>query len=192
MTDIAGAIRYMLAPISRRVRLMVSRAVVSLVDDSLRCQGLQVQLLADEVASDVEHFQPYGLSARPLVGSEGVFLSVGGDRSHGIVVCVTDRRYRPTNLAEGETCLYTDEGTQVHCKHGGDVLVGSGATELVAVASKVLLELQNLTTKFNAHTHAYTGTVVGGGGGTAAGTTAVTTGTADAPASVAATKVKVL
>ncbi len=135
-SDILSAIRYMVAPIQRRVRGMIARAVVQLVDDSLQCQGLQLTLLADEVVDDVEHFQEYGFTSRPFAGAEALHLAVGGDRGHGIAIAVTDRRYRPTDLEEGEVCLFTDEGKQFHAKRNGEVIVGENATELAALASK--------------------------------------------------------
>ncbi|MEX7635148.1 phage baseplate assembly protein domain-containing protein, partial [Serratia marcescens] len=49
--------------IGRRLRLMVDRAVVRIVTDSLGRQNLQVQSLADETNADVERFQNYGMSS---------------------------------------------------------------------------------------------------------------------------------
>ena len=155
MSDIASLVSRLIAPLARRVSLIVSRGVVTLVNDALKCQGLQVELVADELQDDVEHFQEYGFTHHPLAGAEVLFLSVGGVRSHGIVACVADRRYRPKNLGEGDVCLFTNLGERVYLDATGD-LVNLGAkagAEFVAQAQKTLDRLQAIVTGFNSHTH---------------------------------------
>lgn len=63
--------------IGRRLRLLVDRAVVRIVTDSLGRQNLQIQSLADSTNDDVERFQNYGLTSVPPVGSEALILAVG-------------------------------------------------------------------------------------------------------------------
>ncbi len=104
------------APVERRVKLLVSRAVVKLVDDSLKYQQLQLQLLADEVQDGVEHFQPYGLTWVPPKGAEALFLSVGGARNGGVAILAGNRELRPKSLAEGEIALYTRDGLRLYAK----------------------------------------------------------------------------
>lgn len=102
-----------------RIRGMVSRAVVRIVKDALKLQGIQVELLADEAQDDVERFQDYGLSGVPLDGAEAIVLCIGGLRSHAVVIAVDDRRHRPTGLEPGEVTLYDDQGQRVHLKRDG-------------------------------------------------------------------------
>ena len=144
--EVIGIIQKIAAPVERRVRLMVSRAVVTLVDDSLRLQGLQVQLLAGEVRDGVERVQQYGFTSRPLPGAEGVFLAAGGSRDHGLVVAVDDRRYRPRVLAEGECALYTHEGVLVRCKQNKVVELGPDPTDAIALAPATKSEIQKVLT----------------------------------------------
>lgn len=141
---VVNLVAKLLAPLERRVRLAVSRAVVALVDDERKLQTLQVKLLADEVRDRVEHFQPFGFTSRPLAGAEGVFLSVGGSREHGVVVVVDDRRHRPAGaLEEGESGLYIAGGKLlVACKADERVLLGLAPTEPVALAPAVDEELE--------------------------------------------------
>jgi phage baseplate assembly protein V len=120
------ALARMLSPISRRVRLMISRAVVKAVNDATKLQGLQVRLLGDEVRDSVERFQNYGHSACPHAGAEAIYLSVGGARDHGVVICVDDRRFRLQNLKPGESALYDDLGQVVHLTRDGIVIQGAG------------------------------------------------------------------
>ena len=96
-------------PLKRRVLLMVGRAVLLLVDDARKLQSVQVQALQGETLDRVERMQQYGLTSHPHPGAEVLLLSVGGMRQHPVAAAIDDRRHRPTNLAAGETCLYTDE-----------------------------------------------------------------------------------
>ena len=102
-----------------RVRMMVSRAIVRLVDDERRAQECQVELLDDEVADGMERFQQYGLTSHPFPGAEAVVVCVGGTRSHGIIIAVEDRTYRLSGLETGEVALYDDQGQVVHLKRDG-------------------------------------------------------------------------
>ncbi len=126
MSTMNAAMRFMLAPLQRRVALMVNRAVLSLVDDTLKMQGVQVNLLADVTRDGVERFQQYGLTSHPHPGAEAVVVSVGGNQDHAIVIAVDDRRYRLIGLAEGEAALYDDLGQRVHLTRNGIVVDGAG------------------------------------------------------------------
>lgn len=104
----------MMSPFTRALRGLVARAVVRRVDDGPKMQELQVGLLADELADGVERFQNYGFTAHPQPGAEGIAVFVGGDRAHGVVIAVDDRRFRLTSLEPGEVAIYTDEGDTIH------------------------------------------------------------------------------
>lgn len=133
------ALARMMAPLHRRVRLMVSRAVVGLVNDTLKLQGLQVSLLADEVRERAERLQQYGFTSHPHPGAEAVVVCVAGNRDHPLVIAVDDRRYRLRGLAQGEVALYTDEGDRIHLRRGRLVEIET-QTLVVRAAAKVRLE----------------------------------------------------
>lgn len=103
-------------PLTRKIRQAVARCVVALVNDAAKMQGLQVQVLADEVLDNREHFQHYGFTSVPHAGAEGIMLSVNGQRAHGVVINVDDRRYRLTGLAPGEVAIYDDLGQKIELK----------------------------------------------------------------------------
>lgn len=128
-------IQRILSPIWRRIRLLISRGVIALIDDSAKMQRVQVTLLGSEPAW-AERFQNYGLTSHPHKGAEAVVAAVGGARSHLVAVAVDDRRHRPKNLQEGEVCLYTDEGDEIRLKRGRIVSVTAG-TELEVTAPVV-------------------------------------------------------
>lgn len=118
-----SALQRAMRPFVQRLQLMIGRAVVQLVNDATKLQGLQVSLLADELRGDVERFQNYGFTSHPHPGAEAVAASVAGSRDHVLVIAVDDRRYRLTGLAQGEVAIYTDEGDKIVIKRGGTVEV---------------------------------------------------------------------
>ncbi|MFV3379610.1 phage baseplate assembly protein V [Pseudomonas sp. NY15354] len=97
---------------------MIARGTVALATAGSMLQTLQMRLTAGEVKDGLEHFEPYGFTSNPKPGAEGVALFLGGDRSHGVVVCVADRRFRLKGLQSGEVAIYTDEGDTFVFKRG--------------------------------------------------------------------------
>lgn len=122
----------LLSPLWRRLRLLISRAVVTRTDSAKGLQILQLDLLRDETR-EVEHIEPYGFTARPLQGAEAIAAAVGGARGHLVALLATDRRYRKKGLAEGEVALYTDEGDELVFNRGRIVRLNAGsAVEVTA------------------------------------------------------------
>jgi phage baseplate assembly protein V len=97
---------------------LLARGTVVLANSASKLQSLQMRLTAGELNDDIEHFEPYGFTSRPLAGAEGVVTFLGGDRSHAIALVIADRRYRLQSLTNGEVAIYTDEGDKIHFKRG--------------------------------------------------------------------------
>jgi len=104
---------------------LLVRGTVLATNAAAACQRLQAQLRAGEVADDIEHLEPYGLTAHALQGAEVVTASMGGDASHQVVLIVSDRRHRPADLTAGEVCLYDNNGQRVHLTSSGVVIEAS-------------------------------------------------------------------
>ena len=126
---------------------MILRGIVKLVDASKLMQSLQVESLKDWPDDDTEHFEPYGFTAHPFEGAEGLMLEIGGDPDHQVVICVADRQYRLTGLAEGEVALYDDQGQKVHITRTGivvettnDVTVTAGGAVSIDATAEVLID----------------------------------------------------
>ena len=103
---------------------VLARGTVSAADGTKKMRVVQVRLLADEVRDDLEHVEPYGFTSEPLDDEqpEAFAAFFSGDRSHGIVFCIADRRYRLTKLKAGEVALYDDQGQKVHLTRDGIVV----------------------------------------------------------------------
>lgn len=96
--------------LKRRMQLLVSRAVVNVINDSLKTQNLQVSILNDDDADDVERFQNYGHTSVPPAGSEAIVLSVGGMRESLVAIAVDNKATRLGSLKDGDSALYHMEG----------------------------------------------------------------------------------
>ncbi|ATG74323.1 phage baseplate protein [Zobellella denitrificans] len=121
-----------LGPLQRRLRLMVSRAVVRLVDDAFARQNLQLSLLAGEGADGVERFQNYGHSSVPLAGAEAVVVAVGGKRQHLVALAVEHKGHRPTGLEAGDSVLYHHEGHMLRLTKEGVAILSCRRFEVQA------------------------------------------------------------
>jgi phage baseplate assembly protein V len=99
-----------LRPLRQRISLIVGRAILAAVANSGKTQRLQLDLMAGEVSTGVERFEEYGFESYPEPGAEAAAVFLAGNREHGIVLCVHDRRYRPTDLEEGDAQIYTKWG----------------------------------------------------------------------------------
>lgn len=130
-------LRRFVAPLQRRISMLVARAIVDAADDAALLQLMQVKLLSGEVRGRVERFQNYGFTGVPHPGgkAEAVALSMAGNRDHLVVVALDDRRYRLKNLAPGEVGVYAHDGTQLSTlifKTGGILEIRCVQLDLVA------------------------------------------------------------
>ena len=103
----------MFRELRNKILRLLSRARLTGADGDRPLRVIQVKGLASDVRDDVEHVEPYGFTAEPIVGAEALIASIGGDRDHTVGIVVADRRFRPRGLKPGEACLYDDLGRRV-------------------------------------------------------------------------------
>lgn len=119
-----SALRRWLEPISNRLRLIASRAVIRALEDSTGVQGAQLTVLRGERMGTVERFQSYGFTSRPPEGAEAILLCLAGSRDAGVVIADEHREVRPRGvLAEGEALVYASGGARIHVRAGGVVTI---------------------------------------------------------------------
>lgn len=102
-------LRRYLAPLERKVYLIIGRAILTAVNNNESTQKVQITGMYNETMTDVERVQEYGLETYPHSGAEVVVSFINGKQSRGLILTVGDRRYRLQDLVEGEVALYTDE-----------------------------------------------------------------------------------
>jgi phage baseplate assembly protein V len=114
----------MIAPLSRRLRLMVGRCLLESVNDGLQRQNVQVRLLSGEVADEIEHYQPGGFTSVPLPGAVGLFMASGGKRSGLAALLLENKEKRLNNLKAGDAAIYhIGEGHYLMLKENGVALL---------------------------------------------------------------------
>lgn len=169
------ALRKFTRPLVRRIMLLFSRGVVTLVDDGPGLQTVQVNLLKGETRDGLERFQEYGLTSVPHDGAEAVAAFVGGNRDHGVILAVADRRYRLRGLKAGQVALYDSSGTVILLGADGTVKV-TAAVKVTVVCPLVRIEgdlevtgevkdradadgtsVEFIRNRFNQHRHAESG-----------------------------------
>lgn len=128
-----------LAPLRRRVLLMVRLGVLRLVRSSLATQELQVTAFDGEAFDRVKHLLPYGLNIHPHPGSEVLLVFAGGNTSTPVAIAVGGRDHRATDLAEGEVEIYDDQGQRIVLRRGG-VTVETPFKVTVTAPEKVRFE----------------------------------------------------
>jgi len=137
---------------------VLARGVVVLANSARKLQSLQLRITAGEVKDDIEHLEPYGVTSCPLDGAEAL-VGFFGDRSHGVVIMVADRRFRLQGLKPGEVAIYTDEGDYLQFKRGRVIEVKT-ATFKVSAETAVEFDTPLIST---------TGRIESGGDQVAAG-----------------------
>lgn len=85
-------------------------------------------------------FEPYGFTSEPHVGAEAIGLALGGDRDQTLAVVVTDRRYRPTDLKDGEVCVFDDLGRKIYLSRDGIRVEGVSSPVLVNTSASVTVD----------------------------------------------------
>ena len=153
----------LLAPLKNKIFLLIGRAVLKAVKASEGTMRVQVSGLKDETITDMEYVQNYGFTCYPKVGSaETVNLFVNGSRDNGVTIIVNDREYRPTDLAEGEVCVYDRNDSRITLKTDKSIIIKSGkevhvtaggTLEFAVLASKLKTEIDGLIDALNGHVH---------------------------------------
>ena len=153
-------IKRVIAPISRRVLLMISRCTLNMVNDSTKTQSAQVELYDGEVHDDAQVWQQFGVSSVPPNGSEGIALFLGGERKTPLIIATENKNLRIIELESGEVVIYSgcgdtillksDNSIQIKTKkfsvESENVSIGSKDTELVDVLSQICQKLSVATT----------------------------------------------
>jgi phage baseplate assembly protein V len=138
----------LIAPLQKKIFLLLGRGIIKAVNNSDGTQKIQVVVLNGETITDLERFQNYGFESYPLTDSQAAILFMNGNRDNGIAVVAHDRRYRPKNLAEGDASMYTSEDSggshRIHLKKAdksidvkGDKINRTGANEINDLSNTV-------------------------------------------------------
>jgi len=144
----------LITALKNKIYLIVGRAILKAVNNGESTQKLQIVALNGETITDIERFQEYGFESYPFADAEVAALFLNGNRDNGIVICVHDKRYRPTDLAAGEVAVYHSESHRVILKAGGvieiagtEIKIGDVTGALEKLLNKLAMDI------YNGHTH---------------------------------------
>jgi phage baseplate assembly protein V len=113
--------------LKRKIDNVLTRAVIrgSLTSGVLKLEDgkltIQVEGLAGETRSDVEHLQQYGIRSIPLDGARGILQAYGGNKDNATVTNIDDKRYGRFELQDGDMCVYSLNGA--HTIYRGDDII---------------------------------------------------------------------
>lgn len=123
-------VRQGLTILANRVRNVLARGTLVKITNG-ETQGkstakAQITVMNGEVIDGIEFPQQFGFISRPIKGAAAIALFFGGNRDHGTVNTIYDKRFAPNDLEEGEVVLYNIiTGTKIHLKKEGEILVKS-------------------------------------------------------------------
>ena len=126
-------------PIMSRIRNMLARVIVQILDES----GHSFTILNGENTTAVEHPQEYGFASKIPANTKGngVAIFYNGDRGNATLLTVECPSLKPT-LEAGESALFNDKGVYTKC-------TTSGVLELNGTSNEGLVKINELTEKLN-------------------------------------------
>ena len=126
----------------------IERGTITASKNNDQLRELQVQLQDNYVQDELEHLEPYGFSSEPHCDkqTDAMIAFLGNQRGHGIVLSVTDRRYRITQMKTGEVCIYDDKKRHVYLKQDGIEIDGADSPITVKTTNSVTI---NAATNIN-------------------------------------------
>ena len=122
-------------PESRDSLLGVARRATALGFDDSKAQQFITEMrgLKDDAPRQVYRPQPFGLSAVPPSGSEGILIALGGRSDRLLGLGFEHKDHRPKDSPAGTAVLYDDKGNVIFAK-------GATGIEIIAKDGKVIVK----------------------------------------------------
>lgn len=126
------------------IRTMLRRVRLLELDNSGTLQTLRVAGLKGEQLAGVPRVQPFGFSANPPAGAEGLLLALSGRSDRAMVLGVEHPAHRPSAREGGSTALYDANGNivslvqaEIRVRHATKIVLEAGGVTLTVDASGV-------------------------------------------------------
>jgi len=142
-----------------RVEMMLAKAVIKAVNDTDDIQLVKISILAGETQDGIERLQNYGFSSVPPKGSEAFVAYLNGNRDHGVVIVCDNGEYRPRDLKDGESVLFSKHGQTLLLDENGDYVFENG-TDYAAAFNDLKAGFDSLVAYVNALVLPVTGAVL--------------------------------
>lgn len=140
----------MLAPLERRILNLLTRGVLTRLNQYDGLPIAQIGLNADESHDGVEHFQPYGFHGHAPVGSHVLAGCLGGNRDHPIIIHLDDSASREhainnSQSTVGDALIYTSSGNFIRLTAQDQKLfIQTAGNILLHSESTIRLNAQNI------------------------------------------------
>jgi len=133
----------LLEPIRNRIRIMINKAVLNLVDDSTGIQLIQADIVEDSTKDKIPRIQQYGFTSVPKKDAQVILACLNGNRSNSIALAVDDSRYRVKNLSDGNVAIYDCNGNMVKLTDDGMELAIYSGKDLVINCKNCSINLES-------------------------------------------------
>ena len=157
-----------LAPIRTKIMHVVSRVVLSALDNTGKTLRGKFVLYGSDIYTGLDILQNYGFESMPDAADEdniAILHSIGGSIAMGATTGIHNRKHRPKTLQAGEAVMYSKYGQSVLFKNDGSVIITPAAGQAVLLngtgGNPIMLD--TIIAKFNAHTHEYVAPLVPSG-----------------------------
>ncbi|MBE9542504.1 MAG: phage baseplate assembly protein [Proteobacteria bacterium] len=145
--DLIKFFNKMMAPMKRKVLLMIGRGIMLAVDDSKKIQLAQGSFFADEIKDQIEVFNHFGFTSNAPAKTECIMVSIGGNREHSIIIASENRELRLKDLPPGASAQYNKNGKYIKLiEDNAEILIEklkitNSSHELIAVLSEWMDEI---------------------------------------------------
>ena len=146
-SDLVKFLNKGMAPLKRKILLMIGRGIMLSVKDSEKIQQSQASFYKDEIKGDIEVFNSFGFTSNPPKDTECIMLSVGGNREHGVIIATENRELRLKDLPPGASAQYNKNGKYIKLLDDNAELsiekikIENASNELIAVLSEFMDEV---------------------------------------------------
>lgn len=111
----------MLNQAANRIKSLLARGIIHLVNDENGRQYHQLTILEGETKDNVESAQQFGWTGNPPKGSTAFVGFLGADRNRPLILGVNDPATRKKNLKSGESAGYDAFGQFIYLKEDGSI-----------------------------------------------------------------------
>lgn len=130
--------------------------------------AVQLSDNSDDGQRPVQRIEPWGVRSRPPSKIRGMWLRLGSSNVAFLGILPT-KAYGPTDLDEGEVCIYSSGGStvkldkdgniKVDAAAGKDVVVNAGSAKVARVGDKTVSHTHAFSLTANLLTGAVTGSI---------------------------------
>jgi len=125
--------------LSNRIRSLVAKARVRAVQQGAT-EILQLETPGGLV-DRVERLEQFGFASATLPGADALRVYAYGASDHPIATVTADARYRPTNLAPGDACLYNAAGDRLTLKASRGLEASVNGASVIVDATQIKLQM---------------------------------------------------